>query len=437
MASTESARKRRKRKISRDDSASRCGHHGTTTGNVKDVIEINDTDDEQNNIVVSSRLVGKKNTSLRRSMETGHVKSRHDDNQVERSIVYSGHVTADGLKIDDDENLSELDESSFLSSSSSSFPRNKSKMKSTLFGSVVPDMKKKRHSESSTEKIKKRSSQTTMESKTQDLYSNSEYSKTPDNMYQNKKEHFPVSCTGNSTGQNGTITDNPSFSQARHDALMKQARVKMKSTFGISSLRNLQPIAIESSLKGQSQIVIMATGGGKSLCYQLPAVVLPGLTVVISPLIALMVDQVQQLKSKGVAAELICSSQSQKENQKVMQRLRDATLQQQKQKGGKKVATASLESKLPMVKLLYCTPELLQTTRFQDVLMNLHRVNMLSLIVIDEAHCMSTWGHDFRPAYRKLSWLRTSFSNVPCMVSNKYCLNDLLIPTFIFNSPYF
>jgi Zn-finger in Ran binding protein and others. len=149
VASTESARKRRKRKISSNDSASRSGHHGTTTGNLKDVIEINDTDDEQN-ILVSSRLVGKKNTSLRRSMETGHVKSRYDDNQVEGSRVYSGRVT-DGLKIDDDGNLSELDESSFLSSSSSSFPRNKSKMQSTLFGSVVPDMKKKRHSESSTE----------------------------------------------------------------------------------------------------------------------------------------------------------------------------------------------------------------------------------------------------------------------------------------------
>lgn len=422
VASTESARKRRKRKMSDNGRSANSDGHDTIS-NPKNMIVINDTDDDENNDVVSKSLRSKKISSLRNNiMETGRFKSRHGDQVQRSSVVQSGHVN--GGRIHDDEKHSKLDRSPNESLSSSSLC-NKSKLQSTLFGSVLPDTKTKRQTEPSSDNIKKRSSRTASGSKRQDSWSDLEYSDQPINTFKDKKENMPSTETGSFTGRTGTIVANPSFSQARYDALMKQATVKMKSIFGISSLRNLQPTAIESALKGQSQIIIMATGGGKSLCYQLPAVVLPGLTVVVSPLIALMVDQVEQLKKKGVAAELICSSQSQKENQKVMQRLRDAALQQEnKQKGGKKVKMESLQTVLPMVKLLYCTPELIQTTRFQDILTSLYRVNMLSLIVIDEAHCMSTWGHDFRPAYRKLSWLRTSFSNIPCMVSNNDFMND-------------
>lgn len=171
----------------------------------------------------------------------------------------------------------------------------------------------------------------------------------------------------------------------------------------------------------------MATGGGKSLCYQLPGVVLQGVTLVISPLIALMIDQVRQLQGKGIQAELICSSNSAKENQGVLERLKFMAGLGKGPKGAKgakvpKGATKEKEAQkeqqkqtLDPVKLLYCTPELIQTDRFQSVLRALYKKKMLALVAIDEAHCMSTWGHDFRTSYRKLTWLRVEFPSVPIM----------------------
>ena len=185
----------------------------------------------------------------------------------------------------------------------------------------------------------------------------------------------------------------------------------------------------------------MATGGGKSLCYQLPALVLPGVTIVVSPLIALMVDQVRQLKSKHIKAELICSANTVKENQMVLERLKGMATSMAISTSmptpiiGEKVKGASAstsstkpsiqkkgdgnkrpsEKKLDPIKMVYCTPELIQTGRFQSILKLLHQKGMLALIAIDEAHCMSTWGHDFRTSYRKLTWLRVEFPNVPVM----------------------
>lgn len=180
----------------------------------------------------------------------------------------------------------------------------------------------------------------------------------------------------------------------------------MREIFKIDGLRHLQPAAVECALKRQSQLIIMATGGGKSLCFQLPAVVLGGTTIVVSPLIALMADQSQALLDKGIAAAVISSSNGEGKNLDVMERLLGRSLR----------AKQKLDpSTLRPVTLLYCTPEQIQTNRFQNILMELHQKNRLALFAIDEAHCLSSWGHDFRPAYRKLGWLRQSFPDVPCM----------------------
>jgi ATP-dependent DNA helicase RecQ len=139
-------------------------------------------------------------------------------------------------------------------------------------------------------------------------------------------------------------------------------------------------------LLGKDCVVLMPTGGGKSLCFQLPTLMLPGMTVVISPLISLMKDQVDALRANGISADLINSSLSQNEIVDVMERAK----------------TGDLE-------ILYMAPERLNVSGFEDFLHGLH----ISLIAIDEAHCISEWGHDFRPDYRNLKVLRKKFPRIP------------------------
>jgi RecQ family ATP-dependent DNA helicase len=192
-----------------------------------------------------------------------------------------------------------------------------------------------------------------------------------------------------------------------YSVLWALAQKKMKDVFKVQELRFLQPAAVECALRRQSQMIVMATGGGKSLCYQLPAVVLGGVTIVISPLIALMADQTQSLLDKGIAAAVISSSNGERCNLDVMERLLGRSLRaKQKQ--------PDPENQKP-VTLLYCTPEQIQTDRFRNILTELYQKHRLALFAIDEAHCLSSWGHDFRPAYRKLGWLRDNFPDVPCM----------------------
>ncbi|MDO9399825.1 MAG: DNA helicase RecQ [bacterium] len=160
----------------------------------------------------------------------------------------------------------------------------------------------------------------------------------------------------------------------------------LKKYFGYDEFRPLQIDIINSVLANKDNFVLMPTGGGKSLCFQLPALELSGLTLVISPLIALMKDQVDSLKANGIAAEFINSSLSAREI---------ICLQDQ-----------ALSGKL---KILYIAPERMSLDSFKMFLKNLD----ISLIAVDEAHCISEWGHDFRPDYRNLRMLKKLFPQTP------------------------
>ncbi len=160
----------------------------------------------------------------------------------------------------------------------------------------------------------------------------------------------------------------------------------LKRYFGYETFRPLQEEIIGSVLRGQDTLVIMPTGGGKSLCYQLPALRLDGLTLVVSPLIALMKDQVDALRANGVPAEFINSTLTYAEI---------ARVQRQAQQGE--------------LKILYLAPERLALPEFKHWMGTLN----VSLVAVDEAHCISEWGHDFRPDYRMLDELRRSMPSVP------------------------
>ena len=162
----------------------------------------------------------------------------------------------------------------------------------------------------------------------------------------------------------------------------------LKTHFGFDQFLPLQEEIIRWVLAQKDALVLMPTGGGKSLCFQLPALMLPGLTLVISPLIALMKDQVDALQANGLPAEFINSTLSYAEIEQI---------QRQAQAG--------------KIKILYVAPERLIVREFQHFLQNIK----VSLMAIDESHCISEWGHDFRPDYRNLKLLRNIFPEVPVM----------------------
>ncbi|XP_059441357.1 ATP-dependent DNA helicase Q-like 2 isoform X3 [Corylus avellana] len=165
------------------------------------------------------------------------------------------------------------------------------------------------------------------------------------------------------------------------------------NVFGISTYRANQREIVNAIMSGRDVLVIMAAGGGKSLCYQLPAILRDGVALVVSPLLSLIQDQVMGLTALGIPVHMLTSTTS-KEDEKFIYR--------------------ALEKGEGDLKLLYVTPEKIsKSKRFMSKLEKCHRAGCLSLISIDEAHCCSQWGHDFRPDYKNLGILKTQFPNVP------------------------
>ena len=160
----------------------------------------------------------------------------------------------------------------------------------------------------------------------------------------------------------------------------------LKKYFGYGEFRPMQLDIIKNVLQKKDSLVLMPTGGGKSLCYQIPALKLEGLTIVISPLISLMKDQVDNLKANGINAEYINSTLSFSEIENIKKRIQEKE-----------------------IKILYIAPERFALEEFKIFLTTLQ----ISLIAIDEAHCISEWGHDFRKDYRNLKFLKILFPNVP------------------------
>ena len=158
----------------------------------------------------------------------------------------------------------------------------------------------------------------------------------------------------------------------------------LKKFFGYDSFRPLQEEIIRKVLDGEDTLVIMPTGGGKSICFQIPALVFSGVTIVISPLIALMKDQVDGLRANGISAAFYNSSQNTNEQSNILTEIREGTL-----------------------RLLYVAPESL------SLLSSILTEEFVSLIAVDEAHCISSWGHDFRPSYQRLSYLKVKLPKTP------------------------
>ncbi|KIJ15140.1 hypothetical protein PAXINDRAFT_180755 [Paxillus involutus ATCC 200175] len=197
-----------------------------------------------------------------------------------------------------------------------------------------------------------------------------------------------------------------------------QLKGTMKKVFGISSFRLCQQGGCNANMDGRDVVCVMPTGGGKSLTYQLPALLTPGCTLVISPLISLITDQILHLREAGVEAAMLTGGTSKALANEIQQRLTA-------------MASARGGGQQGDIKLCYVTPEKIAKSKgFMSLLRKLVEGGKLARIVIDEAHCVSQLGHDFRPDYKKLSALRQFFPHVPILALSATCpprvLQDIL-----------
>lgn len=194
-----------------------------------------------------------------------------------------------------------------------------------------------------------------------------------------------------------------------------EVKATLKERFRLQGFRENQANAINATLGGKDVFVLMPTGGGKSLCYQLPALVRSGktrgVTVVISPLVSLMEDQVQHLRNLNIQAFLVNAETTMEERKFLFDALKDP-----------KVET--------FIHLLYVTPEMLSKSQaFMAAFNHLHRTNRLARLVIDEAHCVSQWGHDFRPDYKAIGEVRRKFPGVPVMALTATATENVKVDT--------